>query len=245
MNFKETYKSMVDNLQPSQDLVEKLQITEEARIMKFNKRRVAVVAAVACMMIGTTVFAAGHIASYRSLSNPHDTINDYDTAIEKSAELGSELTIPEEFSNGYKFNSANVDGRQGLDENGNVLVQTDDFTAKYLKDGEPSINLFVNTIFEEDEERYAVDSKMIGDVEVYFNQATYKFVPTDYEFTDEDNANIDDPHYEISYGSDEVEVLAYSGVSFVLNDKYYSMFAWDSNMTADEWYEMAEELLTK
>ena len=27
--------------------------------------------------------------------------------------------------------------------------------------------------------------------------------------------------------------------------KYYNMFAWDCDMTADEWYEMAEELLAK
>lgn len=245
MKFKEVYKNMVDDLQPSTDLVEKLRVTEEARIMKFNKRRVIFVIAVACLAFGTTAFAGGRIASYRSWSNPHNAIKDYDAAIEKSVKLGSELTIPNEFSNGYEFNSANVDARQGLDENGNVLVKTDDFTAEYIKDGEPTINLFIDTIFEETEESYAVESKMIGNVEVFINQATYKFVPTDYELTEEDNQNIDNPHYEISYGSDQVETMVYNGVSFELNGKYYSMFAWDCDMAVDEWYEMAEELLTK
>ena len=33
--------------------------------------------------------------------------------------------------------------------------------------------------------------------------------------------------------------------TFALGNKYYSMFAWDSDLTDDEWYSMAEELLAE
>lgn len=243
MKFDEVYKSMVDDLQPSSELVDKLRINEEARFMKFNKKKIAVVAAVACMAFGTTVFAAGHIASYRSWSNPHNEIRNYSDAVTKADELGSGLTIPESFDNGYTFDSANTMGTQGLDADGKVMVNGTDFNICYVKNGMPDINMFINQIYEQSDESYAIESKMIGDVEVFLNQATYKFVPEGYEFTEEDNKNIDDPHYEISYGSDQVEVKKYNGISFAKDGKYYSMFAWDSDMTVEDWYEMAEELL--
>lgn len=245
MKFNERYKDIIDALQPSDELTNRLRISEEARVMKISKRKAVVVAAVACMVCGTTVFAAGKIASYRSFSNPQNEISNYSDAVTKSDELGSELTIPETFSNGYTFDAANTMGVEGLDESGNVIVSGTDFSAKYVKDNMPNINMFINQVYESGEESYAVDSKMIGDVEVYFNQAVYKFVPEGYEFTKEDEQNIDDPHFEISYGSDQVEVKKYNGISFEKDGKNYSMFAWDCDMTSDEWYEMAEELLAK
>lgn len=246
MKFEETYKNIVDNLQPSSELIDRLEIHEEARIMKFNKKKMVVVAAVACMGFSTTAFAASHIATYRSWSNPEEEIYDYSTAVTKSDELGSGLTIPQSFTNGYTFDSANTMGVQGLDENDNVMVSGEDFTADYIKDGMPEIHMFINQIYEEQEEGYyAIESKVIDNVEVFLNQATYKFVPAGYELTEEDEQNLNDPHYEISCGTDQVEVMTYNGISFELNSKYYSMFAWDSEMTADEWYQMAEELLAQ
>lgn len=245
MKFEETYKNMIDDLQPSSELSERLKITQEAKIMKFNKKKAIAVAAVACMLCGTTVFAAGKIASYRSWSNPQNEISSYSEAVSKSDELGSSLVIPQMFSNGYTFDAANTMGMEGLDENGNVLVKGTDFTARYIKDSVPDIHMFINTAYETGDESYAVDSKLVGDITVYFDQATYKFVPEGYEFTDEDNQNIDDPHYEISFGSEKVEIQNYTGISFEKDGKYYSMFAWDSDMSADEWYAMAEELLAQ
>lgn len=53
----------------------------------------------------------------------------------------------------------------------------------------------------------------------------------------------DDPHFEISYGSEEVEEKTYSGISFVAGGMIYNLFAWDCDMTKEEWYQMAKELL--
>lgn len=245
MKFDEIYKGAVESLQPSVDLMYKLQKNEEVRIMKFNKRKVAIIVAVSCMVMGTTAFAAGRIESYRSWSDPRYEISNYEDAVAKSDELGSSITIPETFENGYAFDASNTIGMQGLDADGNIMVSGTDFYTRYVKEGMPDINMYINQSYGESDENYSVDSKMICDVDVFFNQATYKFVPEGYELTEEDNKNVENPHYEISYGSDQVEELEYSGISFELNGKYYSMMSWDSNMTVDEWYGMAEELLVE
>lgn len=243
MKFEKVYKEMVDALQPSADFKKSLFKGKEEKRMKLQKKKTIIVAAIACMLVGTTAFAASHIASYRSWSSPKDAITNYDDAMKKSEELGAKLTIPETFSNGYTFDSANTMGVEGLDENDHVMVTSTDFTTEYKKENCPEINLFINEMHEAPEENYAIDSRKIGDVVVYFNQATYKFVPTSYEWTKEDDEAIKDPHYEISWGSEEVEIESYNGVTFAKDGKYYNMFAWDCDMTADEWYQMAEEIL--
>lgn len=243
MKFEKVYKELVDDLQPSADLKKALLKSKEERKMKFQKKKAIIVAAVACLLVGTTVFATGHIASYTSSSSPKDAITNYDDAVKKSEELGNGFTIPETFSNGYKFENANTMNVKGLDENGQVMVTSKDFTTDYTKADCPKISLFVNELHEAPEENYAIDNRTIGGIVVYFNQATYKFVPTNYKWTEEDDEAIKDPHYEISWGTEELEIQSYNGVTFAKDGKYYNMFAWDCDLTADEWYQMAEEII--
>lgn len=245
MKFDEIYRDSVNDLHPSANLMAKLMKSEETKIMKFSKKKAVILGLTASLFVGTTVFAAGHITSYRSWSDPKAEMHDYVAAVEKSHELGSELTLPESFANGYEFAGANENGFNGMDDNGNVLVSGTNFFTRYIRENSPELNLFIDPVTVKEDVRYSVESKMIGDVEVHLNQAVYKFVPTDYELTEEDKQNMEDNHYELSYGSDQVELQQYNGISFARNGKYYSMFAWDSDMTADEWYEMAEELLSK
>ena len=53
------------------------------------------------------------------------------------------------------------------------------------------------------------------------------------------------PGYEISYGSDEVQVQQCSGFIFEYESKNYDMLSFDSELTDDEWYAMAEEMLVQ
>ena len=71
MEFEKIYKDAVDNIEPSTELSERLLAKQEAKIVKFSKRKIAVVVAVACMLCGTTALAGEKIASYRSSSNPY------------------------------------------------------------------------------------------------------------------------------------------------------------------------------
>ena len=55
MKFTETYKDIMSDLQPSPELQDRLQIRQEAKSMRFTKKKALIVAAAACMLVGTTV----------------------------------------------------------------------------------------------------------------------------------------------------------------------------------------------
>ena len=65
------------------------------QIMKFNKKRGVIIALVACMLCGTTVFAAGKIASYRSWSSNLTEVSDINKSRDIAQKLGASLEIPE------------------------------------------------------------------------------------------------------------------------------------------------------
>lgn len=247
MTFKESYINIVDDLHPSDELTDRILKRAEVKTMKFNKKKMIILVAAACMMLGTTAFAAGHIASYRSWSNNLSEEKDITKSREDAEKLGVSLAIPETFSNGYMFSYSNTGGIEGLDEVGNSVDSGKSFMATYTKDGGTDAYLNVDPSFEpldiNSNEKYQI--KDIGGISVFFYSDTYKFVPSDYELTDEDKENMERPDYEISYGSDEVTVQNCSGFIFEYESKIYNMLSFDSGLTADEWAVMAEELIGK
>lgn len=243
--FKNVYAEAVGELQPSSELMERILKKEEKKVMKINKKKVVIVAVAACMLLGTTALAAGKIAGYRSWANPQDAVTDYTKAEEAAENYGIGVNMPETFANGYAFAEAVVGGVDAVDEAGDTMDSGNSFMAIYKKAGCPDIYLNVDPVFEASENPYKVDSKKIGGTEVSVDQAVYKFVPPSYEMTEADEARMDDPHFELSYGSDKVCEQTYAGVGFEKDGKYYAMFAWDSEMTAEEWYSMAEEMLAE
>lgn len=245
MNFNETYKNIVDDLQPSTELYDKIRISEETKMMRFNKMKMVVWIAAACMVFGTTVFAAGKISGYKSWSNTLTEEKDISKAREDAEKLGVTLEIPADFSNGYVFDRSNAGGIEGLDEDGNAVVSGKSFEATYCREDASNIYLNVDPSFEPLVAEECDICKEINGIKVYFYDHIYKFVPSDYELTDEDRENMEKPGYNISYGSDEVEEQKCSGFIFEYEEKVYNILSFDAELSADEWYEMAEELLTK
>lgn len=243
MKYNELYKEAVNDLNPSQELIDRIKVQKEKKIMKFSKRKVAVVAAIACMTIGTTAFAAGHISTYYSSSDPRTTVTDYNKTLEKAEKTDVQINIPEELKNGYHFDNSNEGWIKGADENGTVVAKGDSFMVTYTKQDCPYISLNIEPVFEAGDYSNATASRDINGVTVYYNEDVYKFVPTDYKLTEEDKQNIDDPHYEISYGSDKVEVQKLSSIIFELDGKSYDLLSFDNDLTEEDWFAMAEEFI--
>lgn len=243
MSFREEYKNMIDDLQPSSELSNKLLKNQEDKIVKFNKKKAVVIALVACMLSGITVFAAGEIVGYRSWSNNLTEEHDIAKARDNAEDMGASLEIPETFSNGYTFSYSNMGGVEGIDEEGRAIAEGKSFMATYIKEGESDVYLNIDPCLEPlvVEEKDSV--KEINGITVYFYEDTYKFVPTDYELTEEDKINMEKPGYEISYGSDEVQIQQCSGFIFEYDNKTFNSLSFGSNLTEDDWYAMAGELL--
>lgn len=243
MEYKKIYKEAVDELNPSLEFTNKVKTGKEIKMRKLNKRNIVVIAVAACMMLGTTAFAASRISEYRVWGDPGTATSDYQITQGNAEELEITLGIPEGFSNGYEFHISNINGMDCYDDNGNVMAEGGSLVVTYTKSDCPDIQLYVDPLFEAGDYSEALESKEINGVNVYYSRDIYKFVPPDYELTEEDQQNMESGHYNISYGSGEVEVKVYEGIFFENDNKIYNMFCWDGMMTPDEWFDMAEELL--
>lgn len=245
MNCIDIYKDCVDNLNPSEELISKLLERTEVKTMHFAKKKMLVFVAVACMLVGTTVFAAGKITGYRSWSSNLTTESDINISRDNAEKLGISLEIPEGFSTGYSFNNSNIGGTEGVDENGKAIAKGKSFMATYSKEGNPDVYLNVNPAFEPLTVEEGCSSIDVNGTLVYIHNDIYKFVPPDYELTEEDKENMEKPGYEISYGSDKVEVMKCDGFIFEYDSKIYNAISFDSSLTNDEWCQMAKELLAQ
>ncbi|MBQ0059714.1 MAG: hypothetical protein KBS83_07205 [Lachnospiraceae bacterium] len=238
-------KKTFDKLHASPDmLTEVLSMTTERKVVTFKKKKsIAAIAAIACLAIGTTVFAAGGIASYVSWSNPFEASKDYSSVTGYVENEDLHVTLPESLSNGYAFESSNIGGTKALDDQGNTVSEGDSFMVIYQKNDAAPIYLNIDPILGDEDFSNATDKKVINGVYVYYNQDTYKFVPEDYELTAEDQEKMKDPHYEISYGSSEVNEQTLKSISFMADNKIFTIISFDNEMSSDEWFEMAEDFL--
>lgn len=243
MDFKEMYKETVDGLRPSSELVNRIRSNKEVEMRVPNKKKMVVLALVACMLVGTTAFAASRITRYVGWSNPNSATVDYDETVKVAEKMGVAKDILQQFSNGYVFAMSNVGGTTGLDEKGKTVAEGKTLEVTYTRENNPDINLFIDPLFESGDYSNATEAREINEVMVYYNKDFYKFVPADYKMTEEDQARMDEPHFYLSYGSSEVEEKISEGIVFETDNKIYNMFCWDANMTPDEWFAMAEELL--
>ena len=151
--------------------------------------------------------------------------------------------IPESLSTGYTFSNSNTGGMKGEDDNGNPVAKGETFMVTYSKEGAPDLYLNVDPIFQAEDYSDATEVREINGVTVYYNKDTYKFVPTDYEYSEEDKANEEAGHFYVSYGSDEVKVQSVDSILFELDGKSYDLLSFDNSMSVDEWFAMAEEII--
>lgn len=93
------------------------------------------------------------------------------------------------------------------------------------------------------ESKQTEKTRVCGDITLYYDSTTYKFVPADYELTQEDKVNQEKENYCISYGSDQVEIQKAVVVDWMKNGIRYQLIGFDLNVSADEMFDMAEEIM--
>ena len=76
-----------------------------------------------------------------------------------------------------------------------------------------------------------------------FYQFDYKFVPPDYEETEEDTAAVNAGSLQLAWGSSEVEEHIIQGVVWQEDDVRYMLSGMDLTLTADEMLYMAAQIV--
>lgn len=238
-----------DGLTASQDLKdridEKILTSQEAGNMKHLSAKKWIIGVVAgCLLISGGVFAAGRVVSVSSHSDWRDGCNSYSGMAQQEKKLGYAVDSVEQFSNGYQFEKAVVGEEQGKDQEKNQVYTAKFMSVVYARDAEPTISLYIEKpSVALPRLKSADETRVCGDITLNYESGTYKCVPPNYELTEEDKANQEKDNYFIAYGSDKVEIQKIAEVEWMKDGIRYQLLGFDLNLTADEMFDMAEEIM--
>ena len=216
------------------------QIERKGHYMKniFIKKMI-VTAAALCVLGSMTAFAIGKITGVRAGSSLLDEVHTYEQAKELQKEYGPKINFPEKFSNGYEFKSAVPVHFETQDKDGNTIGSGTHLSVTYEKSGMEDIAFSEDV--DMDNESSPTEIKVCEDSsELRFYKTINKFVPENYELTDEDKKAQKEGHFNLAYGNDEIEVM----LSYIDGQKY-SLFKFGDELCIDELFEMAEEMMNQ
>lgn len=215
--------------------------------MKISMKKVGIGIAVACMMVSGLVFA-GEVKGWRShTSLLEPTYRSFEQMAEAETKFGHTVDNVEEFDNGYKFEEARISKMDAYDEAGHTITTVDQLWIDYNKEGGKDLCLVIEAdkgVNNAQPKKAPDATKEIEGVTVRFDIYTYKFVPANYELTPEDEANLKRDDYEISYGMDHVEIRQNESLLWEKDGVIYNLFGWDTSMDSEDFFRMAEELIT-
>lgn len=248
-DLKKAFALECEGLTVSQDL--KARIDErilmgqkEADMKHLSMKKIVIGVAVGCLLLSGGVFAAGRVVSLSSHHWLTDAYRSYGDMGKAQAELGYSADSVEEFSNGYRFDQMFVDDVNGTDADGNVVYTYKNLNIAYEKKGEQPVWLDAGKPVEPPVRTGEPEATRQADgVTIYYDTTTYKFVPPNYELSDEDKANLEKDDFTISYGSSEVQVQKASDVTWEKDGVHYHLMGFDLNLGAEEMLDMAEEIM--
>lgn len=219
-------------------------IEEENRMKNTNWKKTAVVAAAICILGSISAMALGRATSIVSYSSREEMVTDFSQAASMQKGYNSQVKVVENFSNGYKFAEAMPTYEEEKDEKGNTLLKQTQMSFRYVKEGRDSVSFSggpstaANTGSPDDQVL-----KLENGVELRYSTLHSKFVPVDYQATEEELALAKAGKLNLGYGNDKVEEMDSSSVSWKEGDISYTLFTFDSSMTADEMLQMAKEIV--
>jgi hypothetical protein len=216
---------------------------------RFSMKKMAIGVAAACLVLGTASIAGSGIKSYVSHGSVIPDYTKFEDLGKAEEKAGYRIDAVEVFENGYKMKSIDISDVSLQNEAGQKEQEQKEIYIYYEKPGAERIwlsacKLFAGETAETAFNISAADKTMqYGDVIMIFNKTTYKFVPPDYELTDEDQKALESGAVEISYGTSAVEIKEAYSVGWMKDGIVYNLGGFDLAITADDMFEMAGEII--
>lgn len=221
-------------------------IGEEKKMRRKSWTKVAVAAAAICLFGSITAMALGRASFIVGHSSVNESVTDYNEAAALLADLNKAAKSVESFSNGYTFKSATPVYMEAQDENQQAIGEETAVSFVYGKEGMPDIEVMADRIEMTGELSEPDATLTLEDgTTLEYKKIQNKFVPPDYEITEEEKKLQDEGKLNVGYGSDEIEEVVSSNVTWKQNGLNYSMFLFGEEPGADELLGMAKELAGK
>lgn len=205
------------------------------------KKTIVTLAAI-CVLGSITAFAVEKITGITSHTNRNDAVYTYEQALELQKNYGPAISFPEKFSNGYTFSSAVPEYYETTDNNGNKVGSGSNLSVIYAKDDKESVTFSAEVDLGESEAP-TDETVMDNGTTLRLYKTINKFVPVNYELTEEDKKAQEAGHFNLAYGSDKVEIQTSYMVEWDIDGQGYSLFKFGDDLSSDELFAMAEEII--
>ena len=207
-----------------------------------SRKKLCMVATLGVFILGITVFAASSIVStWYAGSSGIPEYTALPTAEQCIKDIGYEPVLIDEFDNGYKFMNGSVVNNRLADEKDNSIEKFNSVAFRYEKDADRLY--YSQERFNAEYEEGGVVVANIDGVDVYYSSHINKFVPTDYELTEEDKKAKESGELVFSYGSSEVEIVKVQSLSWKKDSLHHNMMQMDGKLSQRELVEMATEVI--
>lgn len=206
----------------------------------FFKRGLAIAIA-AVLVIGATVYAAtGAVTQHFSSSKSKAEYTSLPNESRMKKDIGYVPDLAEKFASGYQFSEANIVNNNLKDESGTSVDKYKSITARYEKDGN---ELLISAEKSDVLEAVGEVAETYNGIDISYMAYTNKFVPADYELTEEDKTAQENGDLVFSYGVDEVEIKHIQSAGFVKDGIRYTLTEMEESITQEDLLEMAREII--
>lgn len=233
--LKDLYPKMPEQFLKTVDKAVSDGLKDNGKVIRMKKKILLVLAATMAMAV--TAIGAGRAVMITSHSDARSEFTDAEEIGEKADEIGVDFKYVDEFENGYAFKKGWINKNNELDENRGLLRQYKDLDLVYASD-KGNVHFIV-------EEYKGNDDTEEGEIKAYTED--YKYVPVDYEMTEQDLEDMDSGKYIFSTGDleEEVTVCENSFVTWHEDGVSYLLMQYGDrgSLSLDEITEMAEEIM--
>lgn len=217
LKIKRSLVKISEDVQPSDDMFEKIksqiefeQSRKEKVVYMKKNRKLLKIASVACALMITSVgvYAGGKAVGYFGSSSNIYNYRDVPTIEQMEKETGIKKAFLDEFVNGYKFDGAVVEDLNTTDAKGNTLDKTKAMNLVYKKNGEADIFLDAHKKMPSEKELSEMENCReveLKGTKLFVSTTNMRFVPPEYEPTEEEKQLEKDGKITISYGTEKVE----------------------------------------
>lgn len=244
---------MSDDLPDDKELLSKIQFAVECGKEKedtMNKRcvfrRIAIAASLALLVMAGGVYAGGNITQWISRSDNTKSHKGIMPKEQMRRELGKIPKYVEIFSNGFMIEESMVGEVSALDESNVVVGSARELYLSYRRgEGVLSLNILADpdAIGAQGRGEEAYDESMsYKDIELGYSRFAFKFVPPDYQASEEEEKLAEEGRLNLAYGSSEIRTGFDSFLSWEEEGICYQLLT-EEDISKEELFDMAKEII--
>lgn len=210
-------------------------------MLNYKKRMAAVVIAAAVVCGSAFAFGSTAISSMLASSSSTPDYTALPTVEQCEHDAGYAPVLVERFDNGYVFDNGNLVKGSLQNEDNETVEAYKGFTFRY-NNGSENITLSQDKYTAETPESGICTAQKDG-ISYYETDQTYKFVPADYQMTEQDKQDEASGTVVFSFGSnDDIETQRIHSITWTVDDMHYCLQQADGSLTSAQMLEMAQQI---